>query len=255
MAAVIRRQKASEPWLRVLSFGVLVLLWQLASLVAAAGTLPGPLQVLVRLWAETVTGELPYHLMMTLGRVFVSFVIAMLVGTTMGILMGRNREFDIAGDGLLVLGLNIPALIVIILCYIWLGLTEAALVLAVVINKVPLVTVTIREGARAINSELLDVAKVYRVSQRRIITRFYLPQLQPYLIAAARGGLSLIWKIVLVAELLGRSSGIGFKLAVFFQFFDIAGILAYTLAFAAVVLLVEAVVFRPLDRHAARWQP
>jgi NitT/TauT family transport system permease protein len=82
----------------------------------------------------------------------------------------------------------------------------------------------------------------------------YLPQLQPYLIAAARSGLSLIWKIVLVVELLGRSSGMGFQLATFFQFFDITGILAYTAAFIAVVMVVEALVMRPLDRNAARWQ-
>jgi len=80
------------------------------------------------------------------------------------------------------------------------------------------------------------------------------PQLYPYLFAAARAGLSLIWKIVLVVELLGRSEGIGFQLNVFFQFFDIAGILAYTLVFAAVVLLIEGVVMRPLERRVNRWR-
>ncbi|HRP98634.1 MAG TPA: ABC transporter permease subunit, partial [Rhodocyclaceae bacterium] len=82
----------------------------------------------------------------------------------------------------------------------------------------------------------------------------YLPQLVPYLMAAARSGLSLIWKIVLVVELLGRSNGIGFQLNVFFQFFDIAGILAYTLVFAAVVLLVEAAAMRPLERRLTKWR-
>jgi NitT/TauT family transport system permease protein len=72
--------------------------------------------------------------------------------------------------------------------------------------------------------------------------------------AAARGGLALIWKIVLVVELLGRSNGIGFELHVFFQLFDIVGILAYTLAFAGVVLLIEAGVMRPLERHLTAWR-
>ena len=88
----------------------------------------------------------------------------------------------------------------------------------------------------------------------RTLVRVYLPQLYPYLMAAARTGLSLIWKIVLVVELLGRSNGIGFQLNVFFQLFDIAGILAYTLVFASIVLLVEALFMRPLERRLTGWR-
>jgi NitT/TauT family transport system permease protein len=73
--------------------------------------------------------------------------------------------------------------------------------------------------------------------------------------AAARSGLALIWKIVLVVELLGRSDGIGFQLGTFFQFFDITSILAYTLAFATIVLVVEAILMRPIDARISRWRP
>ena len=100
----------------------------------------------------------------------------------------------------------------------------------------------------------MQVAEVYRVGWRRTLTRVYLPQLYPYLMAAARGGLALIWKIVLVVELLGRSSGVGFQLGTYFQFFDIESILAYTLAFAIVVLALEWVALRPLERRLTRWR-
>ena len=58
--------------------------------------------------------------------------------------------------------------------------------------------------------------------------------------AAARSGLSLVWKIVLVVELLGRPNGIGFELNPYFQLFDVRMILAYALAFVAVMLLIES---------------
>jgi len=112
----------------------------------------------------------------------------------------------------------------------------------------------VREGARAIDRNLMQVAHAYRLPRWRTLTRVYLPQLYPYLMAAARSGLSLIWKIVLVVELLGRSNGIGFQLNMFFQFFDIAGILAYTLVFAAIVLIAEAAGLRPLERRLTRWR-
>ena len=87
-----------------------------------------------------------------------------------------------------------------------------------------------------------------------VLRRIVLPQLYPYIMASARSGLALIWKIVLVIELLGRSDGIGFQLGSFFQFFDLTSILAYTAAFAAVVFVIEALLLRPLDRKLNGWR-
>jgi NitT/TauT family transport system permease protein len=231
-----------------------LVVWQLAAMAVNKPLLPAPTVVLSSLWNDLVGGSLLYHLGITLARVAVSFLIAMALGTALGIVMGRYRDVDAALDSLLVLALNIPALVTIILCYIWFGLTEMAAVTAVALNKIPTVVVTVREGARAVDRQLMEVAGVYRVSTWRTFVQVYLPQLYPYLMAAARSGLALIWKIVLVVELLGRSNGVGFQLGTFFQFFDITGILAYTFAFAAVVLVVEAILMRPLERRLTRWR-
>lgn len=229
-------------------------LWQIIAMFLESPLLPTPVDVLVAMAHDIGSGELLYHLGVTLARVAVSFVVAMLIGTVIGIFMGRYDGADLSLDGLLVLGLNIPALVTIILCYMWFGLNEVAAILAVVINKAPIVVVTVREGARAVDPKLQAVAQAYRLSRRRTLLRVYLPQLYPYLMAAARNGLALIWKIVLVVELLGLSSGVGFKLYTFFQFFNITDILAYTLAFAVVVLLVEAMLLRPVERRLTRWR-
>ena len=168
--------------------------------------------------------------------------------------MGRSNRANAWLDVMLILGLNIPALVVIILCYIWFGLTEFAAILAVSINKIPNTAVTLREGARAIDDELLEVAAVFRLSQSKTLFSVFLPQLYPYLMAAARSGLALVWKIVLVVELLGRSDGVGFMLGTYFQYFDIASILAYTVAFAAIIMLIEFTLLNNLDRKLERWR-
>tara|TARA_B100001027_G_scaffold185147_1_gene137361 strand:- start:119 stop:658 length:540 start_codon:yes stop_codon:yes gene_type:complete len=178
----------------------------------------------------------------------------MFIGVVIGILMGNNKKIDSILDSWNIIFLNIPALVLIILSYVWFGLTELAAIIAVSLNKIPNVIVTIREGARAVNRDLLQVAEIYRVSKSKKFTLFYLPQLYPYLIASARGGISLIWKIVLVVELLGRSNGIGFKLHEFFQFFDITSILAYTFAFVVIMIAIENLFFVPLDKMANKWR-
>ncbi|GHC15596.1 ABC transporter permease [Aidingimonas halophila] len=242
-------------WLvRTLSLLGLICLWALIAMWVDSTRLPPPQLVLASAWQHSISGELPYHLSITLGRVLISFLVAMALGTAIGIAMGRYRRLDIALDGALILGLNIPALVTIILCYIWFGLTDVAAITAVAINKIPTVVVTVREGARAVDTKLLAVAHAYRLSPMTTLLKVYLPQLYPYLMAAARGGLALIWKIVLVVELLGRSNGIGFQLHSYYQFFDITSILAYTLAFAGVILLIESLLMRPMERRLTRWR-
>ncbi|WP_050418235.1 ABC transporter permease [Azoarcus sp. CIB] len=252
--AMKRIRPLGEGWLRAASLVAFLLLWQIAAALLQSPTLPPPATVFARIVAETRSLALPSHLAITLARVTVAFLLAMAIGAAIGIAMGRWRRLDLLLDGWLVLGLNIPALVTIILCYVWFGLNDAAAIVAVAVNKIPTVVVTVREGARAVDARLMQVARAYRLPRVRTFTHVYLPQLVPYLMASARSGLSLIWKIVLVVELLGRSNGIGFQLNMFFQLFDITGILAYTLVFAAIVLVVEAAGLRPLERRLTRWR-
>jgi len=238
----------------LLSIALLVLLWEVLALLAGnVRLMPPPAVVAERLAAELADG-LPFHLAVTLARVAAAFAIAMLVGAAIGIAMGRIAGLDRIGGPWLVFFLNLPALVTIVLCYIWIGLNETAAVLAVAINKIPNVAVTLREGARALDPGLGEMARVFRIPLARRLRHIVLPQLYPYFAASARSGLALVWKIVLVVELLGRPSGVGFQIASFFQFFDVAGILAYALAFVLVVQAIEWGLLQPLERFANRWR-
>ncbi|MCH2338927.1 ABC transporter permease [Pseudomonas sp. NPDC047963] len=233
---------------------LLVAVWAFIALTVDTPLLPSPAEVAHAFWLAVQSGELPHHLLVTLRRVLISFALAMALGALLGVWMGRSRLANAVLDPLLVLFLNLPALVTIILLYVWFGLVEAAAVLAVVINKVPNVAVTVREGARSIDPKLEQMAQVYDFNRWQRVVNVWLPQLFPYLMAATRGGLALIWKIVLVVELLGRSDGVGFQLHMAFQVFDVASILAYSLAFIAVVQLIELALLQPLERHASSWR-
>jgi NitT/TauT family transport system permease protein len=120
---------------------------------------------------------------------------------------------------------------------------------------VPLVVATIREGVRNLSAGYDELARAYRLPARRRLALVTLPQLLPFLLAAARTGLSLIWKIVLVFEVLGSDGGIGFSISILFQFFDITGILAVTTSFVAIVVAFDYLVLRPLDQRMDQWRP
>ncbi len=229
-------------------------LWAVVAIFTDAELLPPPGQVFHRISTEAVSGELLFHCTITLGRVFAAFILAMGVGIFIGLVMGLQTTVGRFFDPWLLFILNLPALVVIILCYLWVGLNEVAAVLAVAINKIPNVAVTLREGAKALNRNLMEMAHSYRLSRRVILKEVIWPQLTPFIAAAARSGLALVWKIVLVVELLGRSNGVGFQLHLFFQLFDITGILAYSISFIVVIWLIEYGAIRPWERHVNQWR-
>ena len=177
------------------------------------------------------------------------------LGTAIGIAFGRVRALDRLFSTWVVVGLNLPAIVIAIVLYIWLGLTEFALILAVMLNKLPLVIATIREGVRSFSRDYDELGRAPSACRSwRRLRLISVPQLMPFVLAAARTGLSLIWKIVLVFEVLGSDGGVGFRISVFFQFFDITGIFAYTTAFILVVLVFEYLVLRPLEGRVLRWR-
>ena len=233
---------------------VLCLLWSLAAGAWPSRAFPPPGRVWQVLVKDTASGELPFHLGMTLGRVAATYVVAMVIGSVIGVLLGSHRRADQFFNPWIILFLNIPALVIIVLAYIWFGLNEAAAIGAVAVNKIPNVVVTMREGARALDPRYAEMATVYRFGALDRIRHILLPQLQPYFAAASRSGIALIWKIVLVVELLGRSNGVGFQIYLYFQLFDVAAILAYTLAFVAIMLAIELLLVQPFERYATRWR-
>lgn len=249
------RSNMQNRWLYTLGPPALLIFgWQGLALMIDSSLLPAPFEVFSVLLKAITAGELLPNLAITLARLFVSFFIAMTVGTAIGILLGLSKAMNRFFDSWLIIFLNIPALVTIILCYVWFGLTEAAAILAIVINKLPNVVVTLREGTRALNKDYFEMAESYNFGRTKTIKHVILPQLHPFLIAAARSGLALIWKIVLVVELLGRSDGMGYQLHLFFQLFDVASIMAYTIAFVTVIQMIELTILKPLDRQAQRWR-
>jgi NitT/TauT family transport system permease protein len=239
----------------VLSLPLLLLIWQGLSMVIVNRLFPSPIAVAGEIWEFATTGRLFEDLAKTLLRAATAFVVSMVIGTAIGIAFGRVRWVDRLFSGWLLVGLNLPAIVIAIVLYIWLGLTEFALILAVTLNKVPLVIATIREGVRSFSADFDELGTVFRMSRLRRLRLIFVPQLTPFALAAARTGLSLIWKIVLVFEVLGSDGGIGYRISIMFQFFNIAGILAYTTSFILVVLAFEYGIMRPLERRVLRWRP
>lgn len=237
------------------SLATFVALWALIAYLSDSRHLPGPGKVLDVLSHEMATGALWSNMAITLVRVVCAFLLAMFIGTVIGIFIGSYRRADQFFDSWLVLFLNLPALVIIALAYVWLGTTELTAILAVAINKIPNVAVQMREGARQLSRDLSEMAAIYGFGRWKTLRHVTLPQLAPFAAAAARSGLALVWKIVLVVEALGgHATGVGHQIHAAFGNYDVPTILAYALAFILVIQVVEFGVLQPLQARVNRWR-
>ncbi|PPC96370.1 MAG: ABC transporter permease, partial [Methylocystis sp.] len=105
--------------IRFISLAALLLLWQIGAWLSDPRRLPGPAAVFEKIYEEAVTGALFSNLVITLARVVAAFALAMSFGAAIGYVMGRNRLADRLLDPWLVALLNLPALVVIVLAYVW----------------------------------------------------------------------------------------------------------------------------------------
>jgi NitT/TauT family transport system permease protein len=233
----------------------LVLFWTgLAWAKADPDVLPSPLAVWQIIQAEAASGALAHHMLATIIRVAAAFGLAMGLGFFIGVAMGLNRTLDRWFGAWLLVFLNIPALVVIVLCYLWIGLNEVAAITAVALNKTAMVAVTIREGTRALDPKLDDMARSFGMSRLTWLRHVVLPQLWPFIASSTRNGLAIIWKIVLVVEFLGRSDGIGFQIHLYFQLFEIGHVMAYAFSFVLFILALEWTLIRLMEQRATQWR-
>ena len=233
---------------------MLVITWAFASHLAQSDAFPGPIVVGLKILQESMSGELWIHLGATFGRVLLAFGLAWAAGIIIGAALGRSDTLDLWFWPWVNTFLNMPALVIIVICYLGLGMSELAAVLAVVINKAPLIATNVRDGVRQFETRYDEFASIYRLSWTQKVRLIWIPQLEPFLFTALRTGLSLTWKIILVVELLGRSSGIGFQVHLYFQLFEVDMILAYALSFMIAMQLIEVAAVRPLERRVQQWR-
>lgn len=238
----------------LLSLATLGIVWSLGAFIFHSRYLPSPAEVVTVFSNELSSGALLHHISMTLMRVSISFIIAITVGSAIGFALGRSKFADQFFEIWLILALNLPALVTIVFCYLWFGLNESAAIFAVALNKIPTTAVTLREGTRALDPSLEDVAKIYKITGMKKFRLFFWPQLAPYFASAVRNGLALIWKIVLIVELIGRSDGVGFQIHLHFSQFNLAAILVYALSFMAIISMIDLVLIRPFIAVTEQWR-
>ncbi|WP_395105345.1 ABC transporter permease [Actinomadura sp. SCN-SB] len=240
---------------RALSLVCLVALWWVLSLFFSESVLPGPVDVSEALWRNVQDGATYFHLYKTVLRVVAGMAIAVLAGLMIGLIMGLSRFGEQFLDSWVMVAFTVPSVVYGILAILWFGLNDFAAIIAIGVTATPAVAINIWQGVKAIDTSLVHMGEAFHFSRSSILRKIVIPQLVPYILAALRYALGTAWKIATVVELIGLSSGVGYQLHYWFGLFNMTQVLAWTIAFTVVLLLIEYVVLKPIEVYLTRWRP
>jgi NitT/TauT family transport system permease protein len=245
---------AGAAWPAAVFVALLALAWQ-----AMATWHPNPLiPRLQDVWTEfeRIFGKGLFwaNMLATLGRVLLGFSGGFVLAVALGISTARNPRWQAFFEPGIQLGLTVPGLVWALLCIIWFGVSTFGAAAAIAFSIAPALMLNVQQGVRAVSADLLEVARVLRLSRWARLRTLWLPALIPFLLSSVCLGLSLAWKVIVLVEVFGMSSGIGYQLNAEFSAQNVAGVIAWTLGFCAVMALIEYGLLRRLERHVTRWR-
>jgi NitT/TauT family transport system permease protein len=236
------------------AIAVIVALWQILALALHSPLVPTVPAIAAEFVRLATSGALVPQIAATLVRVALGFALAFALALALGVPMGRSELARRFLEPAILVGLTVPGLVWSLLCVIWFGVSLANPIVAVALSAAPAIAINVAQGVRAVDADVIDMAHVFRFERSVRLRALWLPALAPYPLSGARFGLSLAWKVIVLVEIFGMSSGVGYQLNSAFSSQNVAGMLAWTLAFGVVMAVLEYGALQSLERRATRWR-
>jgi len=198
--------------MRLLLLVTLLTIWQIASLNASAFILPGPARVW-RVWTGLIgTPTFWNDFGITFWRITVGFAFALVIGTVSGVALGSSKVLGEFLEPVLVVINTVSSSIWAIFALIWFGLSNWSTIFVVFMTAMPLILTNVWQGTRTVNIDFIELARTFRMSKIQVLSKIYIPTILPPLFAGSRLAFGFGARVSIVAETLGASSGIGYRL-------------------------------------------
>jgi NitT/TauT family transport system permease protein len=251
----LRRLLTSPGAARITALIVFLVGWELVARSADSILIPTPTAVADKFVEFLTDGTVFEHFGISLARLATGFTVVVVVGTTVGVLMGVSKYVEAYLHDFVVMGITFPYIIWAFLLTMWVGYGSQGPVWVVVLAATPYVISNVATGVKDVPKELLDMSRAYGIGRTSTLRNVVLPSLGPFFFAALRYSLSTGWKALISAEVFAAESGAGYHMVDIRRIGDSAGIVAWALYFVIFAITVERGIFVPISRWVFRWRP
>jgi len=243
---------------RVLQFVVgtagLAILWQIASLFFPDYLFPSIPQIVRRFVDIATTWSTQVDVLTTAARILAGLVGAFVCGVLLALVLNKSRSAEAYLTPVLILLQGIPALSWVVIAIIWFHGTEFRIFFIMLMTTLPAFTFQILDAVRSMSKDLFEMTVAFRPTRWKMFRVLVLPTVVPGILTAWKVNLGNASRVVVVAELVGATGGVGYELLRQQQLFDMTGALAWTLQLVAFVLVFQGVI-TAIEQWALRWRP
>jgi sulfonate transport system permease protein len=228
--------------------------WWFSSAAAGSPFFP-PLSRILRefgeLWVFDLVGV---HVVPSLRNLALGFAAAVVVGVAAGVVLALLPTLELVVDPLLQFWRALPALALLPLLLVVVGIGPAFQVLAIAMGAVWPILLSAIDGIKAIDPEIRRTGRVYRLSRATVLWRVLLPGALPQIAAGVRTSLGISVVLMVGSELYASSSGIGYFVLQSQQSYQVAAMWSGVILLGIIGYALN-VLYGLLERRLLRWQP
>jgi sulfonate transport system permease protein len=240
---------------RLLSPLLILALWQAASMLGLISprTLAAPSAIAATAWGLTISGVLPYHILISLARMAAGLAIGGTIGASLALIAGLSRAGEDAIDAPMQMVRALPFVGLAPIFILWFGIGEAPKIALIALGSTFPIYLNLFSGIRGVDVKLIEAGRVFGLNQRGLIRFIILPSALPSALIGLRYALGVALLSLVVAEQINATAGIGFLITDARDFLRTDVIVVGLLVYALLGLAADALV-RALERRALRGQ-
>jgi ABC-type nitrate/sulfonate/bicarbonate transport system permease component len=240
--------------LGVVFIGVLLVLWEIAAINAIFPPMSFPRMsaILETWWELLLSGELLRELVPSLWRMFAGYFIGVALGVGLGLLMGYFRFFYNLLEPITEVLRPIPSPAYLPIMILFLGIDDEMKVFMIAFASIFPVLLNTYSGVRSVDPIQLQTARTFGVSGRRLLTQIVLPASSPYIFTGMRVSLAVALIVMVIAEMVAASNGIGYFILSAQRGFKIRDMFAGVLTLAMLGYILNRL-FLAIENRVLAW--
>ncbi len=238
----------------IISLLAILAVWQTLSFLLPAYFFPSIVTIVAYLVEIFTTPQLIRDTVITVSRIFLGLWLAFFSGAIVAILMGFSRAVEKYILPVLHFIMGIPALSWVVFAIIWFSHVETRIAFILLAGCLPSYALIIHDGIKGIPKEYYDMLRAMRPTRGQLFQKLILPGVLPAVLTSWKVNLGLATRVVIVAELVGATHGIGRNLLLAQELFRMSQAIAWTLILVLFLLVTQAVLLL-LEHRLLRWRP
>jgi ABC-type nitrate/sulfonate/bicarbonate transport system permease component len=231
-----------------------IIWWVVSTVFDLTQAISSPELVIIESYEIIIDGEWIGHLIASLLRVVYALTLTIVVGSILGVALGISSFWEAALQDYITIGLALPSIFAAVFAAMFFGVSDITPMVAGAAIAFPFLAQNMYEGVKNVDSELIEMSSSFDLSRRRIVKNVLLRSILPEFFSGTRYAFAICWKIVVLSEFISTENGLGFMIRMQLNSVNLTGVIAWTLVFTVVILLVEYGIFQQIEKRVFAWR-